>query len=64
MKFVDRLKHFSALSLLSSLSSSVVYAHPGHIADESVHSLLHIEHIIALVAVGAVVYTVLSLRRK
>ena len=64
MNLAKRFKQFSALTLLSSLSSSVVHAHPGHMGDESVHCLLHIEHIIALVAASIVVYTLYSLRKK
>ena len=64
MNLAKRFKQFSALTLLSSLYSSAVYAHPGHMADESVHSLLHIEHIIALAAGSIVVYTVYFLRKK
>jgi hydrogenase/urease accessory protein HupE len=63
MNFAKRFKQFSALTLLS-LGSQVVYAHPGHIADETVHSLLHSEHIIALVAAGVIALTVYIVRNK
>jgi hydrogenase/urease accessory protein HupE len=63
MNFAKRLKQFFALTLLS-LGCQVVYAHPGHIADEAVHSLLHSEHIIALVAAGVIAFTVYIVRNK
>lgn len=40
------------LSLLLSLASANVFAHPGHLPDlyvEGVHSFLHIEHVVAIV---------------
>ncbi len=64
MNLAKRLKQLSALTLLSSLGSQAVYAHPGHLADETVHSLLHIEHIIALVAAGIIAFTVYIIRNK
>lgn len=63
MNFAKRLKLFSAMTLLS-LGSQVVYAHPGHIADEAVHGLLHSEHIIALAAAGVIAFTVYIVRNK
>lgn len=41
------------LSLLLSLASASVFAHPGHLSNqyvEGVHSFLHIEHVVAIVA--------------
>lgn len=63
MNFAKRLTQFSALTLLS-LGCQAVYAHPGHIADEAVHSLLHSEHIIALVAAGVIALSVYIIRNK
>ncbi|UCB54755.1 MAG: hypothetical protein JSW45_12605 [Thiotrichales bacterium] len=64
MKFAKPFKQLSALIFASAAGCPAVYAHPGHIAEESVHGLLHVEHIIALLAVGAVAYTVYALRKK
>lgn len=64
MKMTKRFKQLSALPLLSALTSPVAHAHPGHLANESAHSLIHIEHIIALVAASVIVYTVFALRNK
>ncbi len=47
-----------------SLASTAALAHPGHIANETIHGLLHSEHIIALVAVGIIAYALKSLRNK
>ena len=50
--------------MLSSLVSTSVLAHTGHLANDSVHGFLHSEHIIALVAIGLTAYLVDVLRRK
>ena len=50
--------------MLSSLVSTSVLAHTGHLANDSVHGFLHSEHIIALVAIGLTTYLVAVLRRK
>ena len=42
----------TALALLAPLS---VYAHAGHVADQGWHGLLHVEHIIMLLGIAAVV---------
>jgi len=52
------------LILTSVLFSSSAMAHTGHLANESVHGLLHIEHIIALVAIGLGAVVVKILRQK
>ena len=64
MNFAKRLKQLSALALLSSYGPQAVYAHPGHLADETVHSLLHSEHIIALLAAGIIAFAVYIIRNK
>ena len=64
MKLAKRFKQLTALSLLSALASPAVMAHPGHIADQSIHSLLHIEHIIPLVVAGAIAFAIYTLRGK
>lgn len=52
------------LILMTVLFSSSAMAHSGHIPNESVHSLLHIEHIVALVTIGIVAVVVKKLRHK
>jgi hydrogenase/urease accessory protein HupE len=64
MNFVKRLKQLAALILLAGLGSQAAYAHPGHLADGTVHSLLHIEHIAALVAAGVIAFAVYIIRNK
>ena len=64
MNNAQRFKQLSALTVLASLGNTAAHAHPGHIANEAIHSLLHIEHIIPLVAAGAIVLAVYTLRGK
>ena len=52
-----------SLALLLPVSTSVS-AHTGHLSNETVHSFLHVEHIIMLVAAGLIVYLVKTLRDK
>ena len=47
-----------------SLTSTTAFAHTGHITNEAVHSFLHIEHIIAISAIGLIAYFVGVLRNK
>jgi len=44
------------LLIVLALISNTALAHPGHLGNESVHSFLHVEHIIALAALGVVAY--------
>ena len=46
------------LTLILSLTSASALAHSGHLPDESVHGLLHIEHIIGLIVFAFVAYAV------
>ncbi len=64
MNNAQRFKQLSVLTVLASLGNTAVHAHPGHIANETVHSLLHIEHIIPLVAAGAIAFAIYTLRGK
>jgi hydrogenase/urease accessory protein HupE len=57
------LSKYLLLTLLLLLSTSAL-AHTGHLANESAHGFLHVEHIIMLVAVGLVVYIVKVLSNK
>jgi len=52
------------LILTSVLFSSSAMAHTGHMTNESVHGLLHIEHIIALVCIGIIAVVVKKSRHK
>ena len=51
---MKKLIHYSAtaLTLLAPVS---VYAHGGHLADQGWHAMLHVEHIMMLVGVAALV---------
>ncbi len=65
MKFNQTLITKRALSLLAALASpSAVLAHTGHTSNGSVHSLLHAEHIIVLVAAASIALAVLTFRKK
>ena len=64
MKRVERFKQFSILTILAGLLSPIAHAHPGHSIEQSLHSLLHVEHIIALAVAAVVACTVLVLRNK
>mgnify|MGYP000471533422 CR=1 FL=1 len=54
----------SFLLIVLSLSSMTVFAHSGHLSKESIHSFLHVEHIIVLAAFGLVVFALKLLRKK
>ena len=43
-----------------SLMPTSLLAHAGHLTNESVHSFLHIEHIVAIVAIALIIYLVKS----
>ena len=47
-----------------SLASTTAFAHTGHISNEAVHGFLHVEHIIAITAIGLIAYFVGVLRNK
>ena len=63
MKLIERFKQFSALAALSG-ALSTAHAHPGHAINEYVHGLLHVEHILVLVAVASIAFAVFALRKK
>ena len=46
------------------LTATAASAHSGHMSDSSLHGLLHIEHIITLLAIGVIAYLVTTLREK
>jgi len=50
--------------ILTPLLSTPALAHPGHLSNDALHSFLHVEHIIALLAIGMAVYLVKALRGK
>ena len=52
-----------SLTLLLPVSTSAL-AHTGHLPSESVHSFLHVEHIIMLAAAGLLVYLIKVLSNK
>ena len=53
-----------ALALLPMLAAPAVFAHTGHGINESVHGLLHVEHVVALAAAGLIALATFSLRNK
>ena len=55
MKINKRFKQLSALPLLSALTSPVALAHPGHETTTMLHGVLHTEHLLTLLAIGAVI---------
>lgn len=55
MKLAKRFTHFSALTIASGLFAPLAYAHPGHEAAATLHSVLHTEHVLVLLAIGAVI---------
>jgi|GEM_PF-1861087 len=63
MKFKKRIKYVTSISVLSTLHAPAVLAHPGHTAGEFVHGLLHVEHIVGLVAAGMIAFAVYALRK-
>ncbi len=52
-----------SLTLLLPVSTSAL-AHTGHLPNESVHSFLHVEHLIMLAAAGLLVYLIKVLSNK
>jgi len=46
------------------LASTPVFAHPGHLTNEAVHSFLHTEHIIMLAALGIIAYVIKAFGNK
>jgi hydrogenase/urease accessory protein HupE len=50
--------------ILTPLLSTPALAHPGHLSNDAVHGFLHVEHIIALLAIGMAVYLVKAFRGK
>lgn len=53
----------STLSLIT-LSSGTAFAHAGHVANESLHGFLHVEHIIALAAIILAAYLLSTSKNK
>jgi hydrogenase/urease accessory protein HupE len=66
MKSLLRSKYKLAIFslLLTPLYAAPVLAHPGHLSNDAAHSFLHVEHIIALLAIGIAVYLVRAFRGK
>lgn len=61
---MKRLLTSKLLPVALSLTSTSVLAHTGHMSNEAVHGLLHVEHIIALVAAAAIAFLAYSFRDK
>ncbi len=54
MNLAKQFKQLSALPLLTGLLSPPVYAHPGHDTANTLHGLLHTEHLLILLAIGVI----------
>jgi len=50
--------------ILTPLLATPAMAHPGHLGNDTVHGFLHVEYIIALLALGMAVYLVKEFRSK
>jgi hydrogenase/urease accessory protein HupE len=56
MKLARKILEIFSLALMSALPASFAYAHPGHeVANDIFHGVLHTEHLLVLLAIGAVV---------
>ena len=55
---------FKLIAAALSLASTSVLAHTGHMPNESVHSFLHVEHLVAISAIALIAYVVSILRNK
>ena len=64
MKFDKLFKQVTSTALLSALCTPSAFAHPGHTAGELLHGLLHVEHIVALIAAGAVAFAAYAFRNR
>ena len=53
-----------ALPIATALFPAAALAHTGHLANDSVHGFLPVEHIIAIAAIGLITYLVSVIRRK
>ena len=58
------MKRLLTVSSLLSVASSAAMAHAGHVADESAHGPLHLEHVIVLLIIGVVVYLAKGMKSK
>jgi hypothetical protein len=55
MYFKKILINLLSVTALFGLFSSVVNAHPGHEVANSFHAALHTEHVLIVLAIGAVI---------
>lgn len=62
--FTSKLTLTALFFTLASLVSAPAFAHGGHLANDSVHGFLHVEHIVALLAAGLAVFLVKQFRGK
>lgn len=53
---MKNLSIYKLLLLILIAASTSVLAHPGHVANDSLHGFLHVEHIIMIAVVGLTVY--------
>jgi len=55
MNLAKRFKRLSALPLLTGLLCPTAYAHPGHDTANTLHGIVHTEHLLVLLAIGVVI---------
>jgi len=63
MKLTQKItRKLAGLALLAV--SAPIYAHPGHGVDTGAHGLLHVEHILTLLAVGVLVVVAFACKKR
>ena len=50
--------------IIFSLISTTAFAHSGHLANDGIHSFLHVEHIAVITAIGLITYFAYVIRNK
>jgi len=53
-----------SLASTAALLPATALAHTGHLPNDTAHGFLHVEHIIAIIAIGFIAYSVNVLRKK
>jgi len=53
-----------AVLALITLTPLIASAHTGHLPNESAHGFLHAEHLIIIISIGLIAFTIDYVRRK
>lgn len=61
---MKKLLTSTLLAVASPLVSTTALAHSGHLANESMHGFLHVEHITVLSAIAVIACLVTMWRKK